>query len=320
VASIDFDGVEKRYGAVRVLDRIDLAVPDGAFVVLVGPSGCGKSTLLRCIAGLEEITGGELRIGGRRVNDVPPAERDVAMVFQGYALYPHMTVRQNMGFALELRRAPDTAARVDEAARMLGLGHLLDRYPRELSGGQRQRVAMGRAIVRRPQVYLFDEPLSNLDASLRTQVRVELRRLHAELRTTTVYVTHDQVEAMTLADRIVVLNGGRLQQVGTPDELFFDPTNRFVAGFIGSPGMNFLERLEPGAVVGVRPHEVRIGTGPHRARVEVVERLGYEAMVHLRLGEEALIARVEGEAPSGEVSVGFERVCRFDRTTGERLR
>ncbi len=320
MASIDFDGVEKRYGAVRVLDRIDLAVPDGAFVVLVGPSGCGKSTLLRCIAGLEEITGGELRIGGRRVNDVPPAERDVAMVFQGYALYPHMTVRQNMGFALELRRAPDTAARVDEAARMLGLGHLLDRYPRELSGGQRQRVAMGRAIVRRPQVYLFDEPLSNLDASLRTQVRVELRRLHAELRTTTVYVTHDQVEAMTLADRIVVLNGGRLQQVGTPDELFFDPTNRFVAGFIGSPGMNFLERLEPGAVVGVRPHEVRIGTGPHRARVEVVERLGYEAMVHLRLGEEALIARVEGEAPSGEVSVGFERVCRFDRTTGERLR
>jgi ABC-type sugar transport system ATPase subunit len=320
VASIDFDGVQKRYGAVRVLDRIDLSVPDGAFVVLVGPSGCGKSTLLRCIAGLEEITGGELRIGGRRVNDVAPAERDVAMVFQGYALYPHMTVRQNMGFALELRRAPDTAARVDEAARMLGLGHLLDRYPRELSGGQRQRVAMGRAIVRRPQVYLFDEPLSNLDASLRTQVRVELRRLHAELRTTTVYVTHDQVEAMTLADRIVVLNGGRLQQVGTPDELFFDPTNRFVAGFIGSTGMNFLERLESGAVVGVRPHEVRIGTGPHRARVEVVERLGYEAMVHLRLGEETLVARVEGEAPTGEVAVGFDRVCRFDRTTGERLR
>ena len=320
MAGIALDGVEKRYGDVRVLERVDLDIPDGTFVVLVGPSGCGKSTLLRCIAGLEDITGGELRIGGRRMNEVAPAERDVAMVFQSYALYPHMTVRQNMGFALELRKAPDTAARVDEAARMLGLTHLLDRYPKQLSGGQRQRVAMGRAIVRRPQVYLFDEPLSNLDASLRTQVRVELRRLHAELRTTTVYVTHDQVEAMTLADRIVVLNGGRLQQVGTPDELFFDPVNRFVAGFIGSPGMNFLERLEDAAVVGVRPNNVRIGQGPHRARVEVVERLGYEALVHLRLGQETLVARVEGEVPSGEVSLGFARVCRFDRASGERLR
>ncbi len=318
MATLSFAGVEKRYGAVQVLHRVDLEVADGQFIVLVGPSGCGKSTLLRCIAGLEEITGGELRIDGRRVNEVAPRERDVAMVFQSYALYPHMTVRENMAFALSLQRHPETVPRVDVAARMLGLSGLLDRYPRELSGGQRQRVAMGRAIVRRPKVFLFDEPLSNLDASLRNQVRVELRRRHAELRTTTVYVTHDQTEALTLADRIVVLNGGVVQQVGTPDELFFEPVNRFVAGFIGSPGMNFLEHLGD-AVVGVRPNDVRVGEGPYEATVEVVERLGFESMVHVRLGDEVLVARVEGAVPVGRVRIGFARSYAFDRVTGSRL-
>jgi ABC-type sugar transport system ATPase subunit len=317
MAGLSFDGVEKRYGAVQVLHRVDLEVADGEFIVLVGPSGCGKSTLLRCIAGLEEITGGELRIDGRTVNDVAPKDRDVAMVFQSYALYPHMTVRENMSFALQLQKHPETVTRVDDAAKMLGLSHLLDRFPRELSGGQRQRVAMGRAIVRRPKVFLFDEPLSNLDAALRNQVRVELRRQHAALRTTTVYVTHDQVEALTLADRIVVLNSGIVQQVGTPDELFFEPKNRFVAGFIGSPGMNFLEKLEAD-VVGVRPNDVTLGDGPHEATIEVVEKLGFEAHVHLRLGEESLVARVEGNPPTGRVRVGFRRAYRFDRTTGER--
>ncbi len=319
MATVELVGVEKRYGQTPVLARIDLSVADGEFVVLVGPSGCGKSTLLRCIAGLEEITSGELRIGDRRMNEVAPADRDVAMVFQSYALYPHMTVRRNMGFALELKRAPDRDARVEQAATMLGLTHLLDRYPKELSGGQRQRVAMGRAIVRRPKVYLFDEPLSNLDAALRTHVRVELRRLHQELRTTTVYVTHDQVEAMTLADRIVVLDGGRVQQVGTPDALYFEPVNRFVAGFVGSPGMTFLDDLEPGVVCGVRPHDVRLGTGPHEARVEVVERLGHESLVHLRLGASSLVARVEGSPPSGAVRLAFDRIYRFDPSSGARL-
>ncbi len=317
MATLSFAGVEKRYGVVQVLHRVDLEVADGEFIVLVGPSGCGKSTLLRCIAGLEEITGGELRIDGRRVNDVAPRDRDVAMVFQSYALYPHMTVRENMGFALSLQKHPETVPRVEAAAAMLGLSHLLDRFPRELSGGQRQRVAMGRAIVRRPKVFLFDEPLSNLDASLRNQVRVELRRQHAALRTTTVYVTHDQTEALTLADRIVVLNGGVVQQVGTPDELYFEPRNRFVAGFIGSPGMNFLERLED-HVVGVRPNDVVLGAGPHEAEVEVVEKLGFESMIHLRLGEEALVARVEGATPTGRVRLDFARAYRFDRATGER--
>ena len=319
MATLSFDAVEKRYGGVQVLHRVDLEVEDGEFIVLVGPSGCGKSTLLRCIAGLEEITGGELRIDGQRVNELAPRARDVAMVFQSYALYPHMTVRENMGFALALQKHPEKDARVGEAARMLGLEALLARYPRELSGGQRQRVAMGRAIVRRPKVFLFDEPLSNLDASLRNQVRVELRRQHAQLRTTTVYVTHDQVEAMTLADRIVVLNGGVVQQVGTPDALFFEPANRFVAGFIGSPGMNFLERRGPD-IVGVRPNDVRIGPDqPFDAEVELVEQLGYEAMVHLRLGDEALVARVEGTPARGRVKIGFARSYRFERTTGARL-
>jgi ABC-type sugar transport system ATPase subunit len=322
MASLSFRGVHKRYGAVDVLHRIDLEVQDGEFLVLVGPSGCGKSTLLRCIAGLEEVSGGELRIGERPVNGVPPRDRDVAMVFQSYALYPHMSVRQNMAFALELRRVPaaEIAAAVDRAADLLGLRPLLDRSPRELSGGQRQRVAMGRAIVRRPQVFLFDEPLSNLDARLRTQLRVEIKKLHRTLGTTMVYVTHDQVEAMTLADRIAVLDGGRLQQVGTPEELYTDPVNRFVAGFIGSPAMSFLSGMEAGVAWGVRPHAVRLGEGPHAAVVEVVERMGPESFVHLRLGDDALVARVEGPPPAlGATRCAFQRVYRFDAGSGARL-
>ncbi len=329
MATLSFRGVQKTYGKVQVLHRVDLEVSDGEFIALVGPSGCGKSTLLRCVAGLEEITGGDLLIGDRKVNDVAPKDRDVAMVFQSYALYPHLTVRENMAFALRLIKHPETDTRVDEAAEMLGLTPLLARLPKELSGGQRQRVAMGRAIVRRPKVFLFDEPLSNLDAALRQQVRVELRRRHQLLRTTTLYVTHDQVEALTLADRIVVLNGGVVQQVGTPDELYFDPANKFVAGFIGSPSMNFLNHVGPD-VLGVRPNDVLIepvaAEGQIPGEVEFVERLGFEAMVHLRIGEgpraETLMARVEGEAPTAgdRVKVRFARSYRFEKVTGARMR
>ena len=323
MASVRFVGVHKSYGAVPVLHRVDLSVADGELLVLVGPSGCGKSTLLRCIAGLETVSGGDLLIGDRRMNDVAPRDRDVAMVFQSYALYPHMTVRENMGFALTLRKPPaaEIARAVDEAAGLLELGKLLDRYPRELSGGQRQRVAMGRAIVRRPQVFLFDEPLSNLDAGLRAQIRVEIKRLHQRLGTTMVYVTHDQVEAMTLADRIAVLNAGHLQQVGSPATLYEDPANQFVAGFIGSPAMSFLRGLEPGVVVGLRPHQLRLGQGPHQAEVEVVEAMGFESFVHLRVGAEPLIARVEGSPPPrGPIRFGFDGALRFHPDTGARLR
>ena len=329
MSSLSFRGLHKSYGTTQVLQRVDIEVPDGELLVLVGPSGCGKSTLLRCIAGLETISGGELRIGDRVVNDVAPRDRDVAMVFQSYALYPHMTVRENMGFALMLAKRPSAEidAAVAEAARMLALEPLLGRYPRELSGGQRQRVAMGRAIVRRPKVFLFDEPLSNLDASLRTQLRVELKQLHLQLGTTMVYVTHDQVEAMTLADRIAVLNGGALQQVGTPAELYADPANRFVAGFIGSPAMSFLRSLEPGVELGVRPHQVHLGAPEPElgqrwpATVELVETLGFESFVHLRVGDDRLVARVEGPPPArGPATVQLRAALRFDPSTGARIR
>ena len=323
MASLSFRGVHKRYGEVPVLHKIDVEVGSGELLVLVGPSGCGKSTLLRCLAGLEQVSGGEILIGDRVVNDLPPRDRDVAMVFQSYALYPHMTVRENMGFALKIKGMATAGiqAAVAEAAQMLELGALLDRYPRELSGGQRQRVAMGRAIVRRPKVFLFDEPLSNLDASLRTQLRVELKRQHQLLGTTMVYVTHDQVEAMTLADRIAVLEGGHLQQVGSPAELYEDPANRFVAGFIGSPSMSFLARLEPGVVVGVRPHQVKLGEGPHEGQVEVVETLGFESFLHLDVGGERLVARVEGPPPGpGPIRFALDRVFRFNPDSGARIR
>src|SRR4051812_10632977 len=243
MAPVDVRQVDKFYGSTQVLHGVSVNIPDGEFVVLVGPSGCGKSTLLRMIAGLEEISRGEIAIGERVVNNVPPKDRDIAMVFQNYALYPHMTVKENMAFSLKLARAPKAVLeeRVGKAAQILGLGQLLDRYPRQLSGGQRQRVAMGRAIVRDPQVFLFDEPLSNLDAKLRVQMRTEIKELHQRLKTTSVYVTHDQIEAMTMADRIVVLQLGHVEQVGAPLDLYDRPANLFVAGFIGPPAMNFID-------------------------------------------------------------------------------
>jgi len=242
VANVQIRGVEKYFGAAHIIRGVDIDIEDGQFAVLVGPSGCGKSTLLRMIAGLEQITRGQVLIGGRVVNDLTPKERDIAMVFQNYALYPHMTVRDNMAFSLMLAKQPKAVAdqRVRRAADILGLGELLDRYPRQLSGGQRQRVAMGRCIVRDPQVFLFDEPLSNLDAKLRVQMRTEIKELHQRLKTTSVYVTHDQIEAMTMADRIVVMRDGRVEQTGSPLDLYDHPANQFVAGFIGSPAMNFL--------------------------------------------------------------------------------
>src|SRR5512136_2230913 len=243
MAAVTIRGVHKRFGSTHVIRGVDIEIADGEFAVLVGPSGCGKSTLLRMIAGLEEITGGQIAIGDRVVNDVPPKERDIAMVFQNYALYPHMKVRDNMAFSLILAKRPkaEVEERVGKAAAILGLTELLDRYPRQLSGGQRQRVAMGRAIVRDPQVFLFDEPLSNLDAKLRVAMRTEIKELHQRLKTTTVYVTHDQIEAMTMADKIVVMHDGIVEQMGTPLELYDKPDNQFVAGFIGSPAMNFLK-------------------------------------------------------------------------------
>src|ERR1700746_1683694 len=247
MANVILKNVVKKIGEAVIVNHISLEIPDREFCVLVGPSGCGKSTTLRMIAGLEEITAGEIWIGGDVVNDVPPRDRDIAMVFQNYALYPHMSVFDNMAFGLKLRKFPkdEIKRRVDEAARILDIGMLLDRKPRALSGGQRQRVAMGRAIVRNPKVFLFDEPLSNLDAKLRVQMRIEIKKVHLKVRTTTVYVTHDQVEAITLADRVVVMNKGRIEQIGTPNELYHNPATRFVAGFIGSPAMNFLPcRLE----------------------------------------------------------------------------
>ncbi|MBB2836771.1 UNVERIFIED_ORG: multiple sugar transport system ATP-binding protein [Rhizobium etli] len=267
MASVSLHDVSKAYGAVDVIHGISLHIEDGEFVALVGPSGCGKSTLLRMIAGLEEITDGEIAIGGNVVNGMTPRERNIAMVFQSYALYPHMTVAENMGFNLKLAgvQKPEIEARVAEAARMLDLAQLLDRKPAQLSGGQRQRVAMGRAIVRNPAVFLFDEPLSNLDAKLRVQMRSEIKTLHQKVKTTSIYVTHDQIEAMTLADRIVVLNQGRVEQSGTPLELYKKPANLFVAAFIGSPAMNMLDgtvdgengapaaRLEDGTRSALRP-------------------------------------------------------------------
>ena len=317
MATVELDGVGKLYGDTRAITDVSLAVRDGEFLVLVGPSGCGKSTLLRMVAGLEEISEGELRIAGSRANEKAPRDRDVAMVFQSYALYPHMTVRDNMAFGLKVRKEDpaEIARRVDAAARMLELEPLLDRLPKAMSGGQRQRVAMGRAIVRQPSVFLFDEPLSNLDAALRTQMRGELKALHKRLGSTMLYVTHDQVEAMTLADRIALLRLGVLQQVGTPAELYDRPANRFVAGFIGSPSMNFIEgtltgtrfvggggeltlpdvgEASDGAVVlGVRPHELSLAGEGLPGTVTLIEPTGWEAMVHVELADGPVVARVE---------------------------
>jgi len=312
MASVSIRDVRKAFGAVQIIKGVNIDIEDGEFVILVGPSGCGKSTLLRMVAGLENITGGEIAIGGRVVNNVPPKERDIAMVFQNYALYPHMTVKDNMAFSMKLRNAPqgEIDERVSRAAKILGLGHLLDRYPRQLSGGQRQRVAMGRAIVRDPQVFLFDEPLSNLDAKLRVQMRSEIKELHQRLKTTTVYVTHDQIEAMTMADKIVVMHDGIVEQIGAPLDLYDNPANTFVAGFIGSPAMNFFKGRASGSsfvadggftlplpklktavegravTLGLRPEHIRIAADGVPAQVVVVEPTGSETQVALKLGAE----------------------------------
>ncbi|MGJ8586099.1 MAG: ABC transporter ATP-binding protein [Marinosulfonomonas sp.] len=313
MADLTISNLGKSYGDVRVLKDITFDIADGEFVIFVGPSGCGKSTLLRMIAGLEDISDGKLSIGGRVVNNVAAKDRDVAMVFQNYALYPHMTVAQNLGFSLRLQKAPKhvISEAVKEAANVLGLEALLDRYPRQLSGGQRQRVAMGRAIVRDPQVFLFDEPLSNLDAQLRVQMRAEIKELHQRLKTTIIYVTHDQVEAMTMADRIVVMRGGTIEQIGTPLELFDTPANKFVASFIGSPSMNLsdgqtvdsgfqigdgtvfpLSHVPDGAAtLGVRPEHILLDSESGvEAEVVVIEPLGSETLAHLRIGGEVFIA------------------------------
>jgi ABC-type sugar transport system ATPase subunit len=313
MAGVRFASVGKSYGAVEAVKGLDLAIADGEFMVLVGPSGSGKTTALRMLAGLESITAGEVSMGDRVVNKIAPRERDIAMVFQDYALYPQMTVFDNLAFGLRRRKVPklDIDRRVSEAARLLDIEPLLARRPGQLSGGQAQRVALGRALVREPQVFLMDEPLSNLDAKLRTQTRGEIRRLQQEVRTTTVYVTHDQVEAMTMGDRIAVMNHGVLEQVGTPEELYERPANRFVAGFIGSPAMSFIEpadadRLLPGlrrpanAVVGVRPEHARRWRegliGPLRGQVAFVEALGRETFIGVDVGETRLVVFEEGRA------------------------
>jgi multiple sugar transport system ATP-binding protein len=315
MADVTIDRVVKRYGNLAVLKEVSAHIHDGEFAILVGPSGCGKSTLLRMIAGLESIDGGSIAIDGTVVNKIRPKDRDIAMVFQNYALYPHLNVRRNMGFSLSLNHVskPEIDRRVDQAAEVLGLEHLLDRHPRQLSGGQRQRVAMGRAIVRKPKVFLFDEPLSNLDAKLRVQMRAEIKALHAKLGTTMIYVTHDQIEAMTMADKIIVMRDGRIEQVGVPIDLYNRPENTFVAQFIGSPAMNLIEGhvengqflLEKGPPLalpaslhgaigamqcGFRPEHVRIDAENGLAgTVEVVEPTGAETQVHLRVGGQQVV-------------------------------
>ena len=350
MASLSIRDLRKSHGPVEVLHGVDFEIDDGEFVILVGPSGCGKSTLLRMIAGLEPITGGEIRIADRIVNRIAPKDRDIAMVFQNYALYPHMTVARNMSFSMRLRQADQAAIkdRVDRAADVLSLTALLDRYPRQLSGGQRQRVAMGRAIVRDPQVFLFDEPLSNLDAKLRVQMRAEIKELHERLATTTVYVTHDQVEAMTMADRIIVMRDGSVEQIGTPLDLYDRPDNLFVAGFIGSPAMNFIAGevgngafhadagfslpLETGitpesgrkAILGIRPEHITIDESGITARIVVIEPLGSETHLVLRIGDLVLTAVLRDRIaarPGDRLSIRPSgQACHlFDAASGRRL-
>ncbi|MCU0804632.1 MAG: sn-glycerol-3-phosphate ABC transporter ATP-binding protein UgpC [Burkholderiales bacterium] len=353
MASVTLRDVRKAFGSTQVVHGVNVAISDGEFAVLVGPSGCGKSTLLRMIAGLEEITGGDIDIGGRVVNAVPPKERDIAMVFQNYALYPHMTVADNMGFSLKLAKRPagEVKERVLAAARILGLTDYLERYPRQLSGGQRQRVAMGRAIVRNPQVFLFDEPLSNLDAKLRVQMRTEIKELHQRLRTTSIYVTHDQIEAMTMADKIVVMNAGRVEQIGAPLELYDNPANLFVAGFIGSPAMNFVParvaagptglevelagglRLAapkvdsapaPGrdVTLGVRPEHFAVTADGLPAEVIVVEPTGADTQIFCNVAgtEVSAVVRERHTFRPGEtIRLTPQLTYMFDPGTGARL-
>jgi sn-glycerol 3-phosphate transport system ATP-binding protein len=334
MASIQLKNVVKKYGKgkteLQVIHGVNAEIADREFVVIVGPSGCGKSTLLRMVAGLEEISGGEISIGERVVNDLEPAERDIAMVFQNYALYPHMSVFDNMAYGLKIKKVPidEIKTRVDKAARILELGHLLERKPRELSGGQRQRVAMGRAIVRQPQVFLFDEPLSNLDAKLRAQTRLEIQKLHRELGITSLFVTHDQVEAMTLAQRMIVMNAGVMEQFGTPEEVYHRPASTFVASFIGSPPMNLLKNApgaRAGTIMGVRPEHLDIGSTGWELRVETTELLGAERLIYARLGDEQVIVRSEEgtpvPAPDSIIHVAprEDRVHWFDAASGKRM-
>jgi multiple sugar transport system ATP-binding protein len=356
MANVSIRDVRKRFGTTEVLHGVSVEIDDGEFVILVGPSGCGKSTLLRMIAGLENISAGEIAIGGRVVNNVAPKERDIAMVFQNYALYPHMTVRDNMAFALSLAKVPKgmIEQQVARAAQILGLAPYLNRYPRQLSGGQRQRVAMGRAIVRDPQVFLFDEPLSNLDAKLRVQMRAEIKELHQRLTTTTVYVTHDQIEAMTMADKIVVMNSGNVEQIGAPLELYDHPNNLFVAGFIGSPAMNFLQgRIEGGSfraaggaalplpgrtngsagangaegkpiVYGVRPEHFQLSAEGLPATVHVIEPTGSETQVMADFAGTPIICafRERVSAKPGEtirITADPALVHLFDVDSGQRV-
>ena len=360
MTGVRLEGIEKAYGAVRVVHGIDLEVQEKEFVVLVGPSGCGKSTTLRMIAGLEEISGGTLTIDGRNVNRVAPKDRDVAMVFQNYALYPHLNVADNIAFGLRIRKESkdSIAAAVKEVGGILGLTEYLERRPADLSGGQRQRVAMGRAIVRRPKVFLFDEPLSNLDAKLRTQMRAEIKRLHKRLGATSIYVTHDQVEAMTLADRIVVMNDGRIEQIGSPMELFLNPANTFVAAFLGSPPMNMVKaRIVDGAdgpmaeiegqeiplaplpslqnsagrevILGIRPEFVSVANdgapGTVRVAVDLVETLGSEALIHATLADQPFVIRADTVGQMGNLNgvSGFaiepHLIRVFDAETGAAL-
>src|SRR5688572_1476579 len=350
MASVHIRNVHKHFGGTHVIRGVDIDIADGEFAVLVGPSGCGKSTLLRMIAGLEEIHDGEIDIGGKVVNDMPPKERDIAMVFQNYDLYPHMKVRDNMAFSMLLAKRPraEIDERVNKAATILGLTELLDRYPRQLSGGQRQRVAMGRCIVRDPQVFLFDEPLSNLDAKLRVAMRTEIKELHQRLRTTSIYVTHDQIEAMTMADQIVVMHDGRIEQTGSPLQLYDRPANRFVAGFIGSPAMNFIDGTQKdgallaanGArlpiasargdndgralVYGIRPEHLDLADDGFEAEVVVIEPTGSETQLFARLGEQEIVAIFRERhafAPGQRIRLRPRADCvhLFDSSSGRRI-
>ncbi len=338
MASISLKNVVKRYGtgpkAVPVIHGVNADIAHGEFIVIVGPSGCGKSTLLRMVAGLEEITGGEIAINGKVVNDVEPSDRDIAMVFQNYALYPHMSVFDNMAYGLKIAKVPldEIKARVDKAAKILEIGPFLQRKPRELSGGQRQRVAMGRAIVRQPQVFLFDEPLSNLDAKLRAQTRLEIQKLHRELGITSLFVTHDQVEAMTLAQRMIVMNGGVMEQFGTPEEVYTRPATTFVASFIGSPPMNLLKDApdaKPGIITGIRPEHLDITPTGWALQVEAVEMLGAERLVYGRWAhsatDELVIIRTEEShsVPTLGATIHAtprpDRIHHFDAATGKRI-
>ena len=338
MASLSLKNVVKRYGAgksaVPVLHGVSAYIADHEFIVIVGPSGCGKSTLLRMVAGLEEITEGQIEIGGRVVNGLEPSERDIAMVFQNYALYPHMSVFDNMAYGLKIAKVPreEIKTRVDKAAKILELGALLGRKPRELSGGQRQRVAMGRAIVRQPQVFLFDEPLSNLDAKLRVQTRLEIQKLHRELGITSLFVTHDQVEAMTLAQRMMVMNAGRMEQFGTPEEVYNRPATTFVAGFMGSPPMNLIKSApnsdfggKPGAILGIRPEHLQVGASGWTVVVESIEMLGAERLLYCRMGDEFLVVRTDESLSSApeigamlHVTPRADRLHWFDAATGKR--